>query len=304
MDQGIIAALKRRYKGQLLQVMVKNLERYDELRKLGASIAAGVRGLQYAYPANLLDASTMAHEAWKDLTQVTMVNCWLKSNILPQAHVDHLQQFVLAYKHPVRAPVIDELSLLLKKADLEAVCGQSVEVDHSSECDNHFLGDLSALHSLAKNNTDQFKNTVQDWFTVEDNELIKKDEVEMVLRNEIDTSSLGESNAEESAQEPAFDESCMELEPDSSDDSDEIPPTSTRKDVLNSVDLDEALQMAKKLHEVMAQLGEDDSSHLLTTVYRKCLDLRAEKIELNSRQTVICDYRSTITAETVEDMQL
>ena len=43
--------------------------------------------------------------------------------------------------------------------------------------------------------------------------------------------------------------------------------------------------MVKKLHEVMAQLGEDESSHLLTTVYRKGLDLKAEKIELNSRQT-------------------
>ena len=59
--------------------MVKEL---DELRKLGAFIAAGVRELQHTYPVNLLDALTMAHEAWKDLTQVTVVNCWLKSNIL------------------------------------------------------------------------------------------------------------------------------------------------------------------------------------------------------------------------------
>ncbi len=68
MDQGIIAALKRRYKRQLLQVMVRNLEKHDELRQLGASMAAGVRGIQHAYPANLLDASTMAHEVWKGLT--------------------------------------------------------------------------------------------------------------------------------------------------------------------------------------------------------------------------------------------
>ena len=82
MDQGVIAALKRNYKSLLLHAMIKNIEKYDELFQLGASI-----GLHYAYPENLLDASTLAHEAWEDLSQVTDVNCWLKSNILPQVHV-------------------------------------------------------------------------------------------------------------------------------------------------------------------------------------------------------------------------
>ena len=53
--------------------------------------------------------------------------------------------------------------------------------------------------------------------------------------------------------------------------------------------------MVKKLHKVMTQLGEDESSHLLTTVYRKCLDLKAEEIELNSRQTVVLDYFTPVT---------
>ncbi len=56
---------------------------------------------------------------------------------------------------------------------------------------------------------------------------------------------------------------------------------STRKDALNH----EALEMVKKVNEVMAHLGEDESSRLLTTVYRKCLDLKEEKSKLNSRQT-------------------
>ena len=59
-----------------------------------------------------------------------------------------------------------------------------------------------------------------------------------------------ESNVEESVQEPALDD--LELEPDSSDNigDDEMPPTVTRKDILNQVDLDEALQMEKKSHEM------------------------------------------------------
>ena len=44
----------------------------------------------------------------------------------------------------------------------------------------------------------------------------------------------------------------MEIGYLSSDDENEIQPPSTRKDVLIQVDLDEALQMVKKVHEVMA----------------------------------------------------
>ncbi len=169
---------------------------------------------------------------------------------------------------------------------------------------------MSTLNLLAKNDTDQFRNTIQDWFTIEDNDIVKNDEVEMVLQNEIglEKKDLEESDVEESVQEPAFND--LELEPDSVDDISDgemPPPTVTRKDILNQVDLNEALQMAKKLHEMMAKLGEDDTSRLLTTVYGKCLDLKAEKSKLNSRQTVLPDYFTQITSsasnETEEHMQ-
>ena len=44
--------------------------------------------------------------------------------------------------------------------------------------------------------------------------------------------------------------------------------------------------MVKKVHEVMAQLSEDETSYLLTTVYTKCQGLKLEKIQLNLRQAV------------------
>ena len=109
----------------------------------------------------------------------------------------------------------------------------------------------------------------------------------MGFQMENSLSFLGESNAAEEAAQEFLDENIEIGNFSSKNDIDdsEISLPNTRKDVLNQVDLDEALQMVKQLHEVMAQLGEDESSHLLTTVYRKCLDLKAEKIELNSRQT-------------------
>ena len=75
MDQDIIAALKANYNSMLLHIMVKNLENYDQLRQLGAGLTACVQGIYHAYPPNLLDAGTLAHQAWDSLTQATSANC-------------------------------------------------------------------------------------------------------------------------------------------------------------------------------------------------------------------------------------
>ena len=45
------------------------------------------------------------------------------------------------------------------------------------------LGNLSALHWLSNNDTDGFSRTLQDWIAAEDDDLVKQDEVEMVLEN-------------------------------------------------------------------------------------------------------------------------
>lgn len=86
MDQGVIAALKANYKSKLLHAMVKNLENYDHLRQLGSTLAPGVQGLEHAYPPNLLDIASLAHEGWNSMTQSTIANCWLKADILPLLH--------------------------------------------------------------------------------------------------------------------------------------------------------------------------------------------------------------------------
>ncbi len=72
--------------------MGKNLENYDELRQLGAALVAGMRGLDHAYPPNLLDAASLAYEAWDSLTQATVANCWFRANILPLQHATQLHQ--------------------------------------------------------------------------------------------------------------------------------------------------------------------------------------------------------------------
>ena len=87
MDQGIIAILKAtctcRYKSKLIHIMIRNLDNFDQLRQLGSALAAGVRGLDRAYPPNLPDVASLVHQAWDSLSQATLANCWLKDDILP-----------------------------------------------------------------------------------------------------------------------------------------------------------------------------------------------------------------------------
>ena len=45
--------------------------------------------------------------------------------------------------------------------------------------------------------------------------------------------------------------------------------------------------MVKSLFHLTSSLQEDDTTSMLTNVYRKCLELKKEKVELTSRQTVI-----------------
>ena len=63
-----------------------------------------------------------------------------------------------------------------------------------------------------------------------------------------------------------------------------------RKDILNCTDLDESFKMVKSLLHLTSSLQEHDTTSMLTNVYHKCLELKKEKVELNSRQTVIREF--------------
>ena len=127
LDQGIIAALKANYKSKLLHIMVKNLENYDQLRQFGAALTASVRGIDHAYPPNLLDAGTLAYQAWDSLTQATLANCRLKADILPPLHTAQLHQNTGRYHQQCTSSAIKDLCTLLlhgNKLGQQKVCIQ------------------------------------------------------------------------------------------------------------------------------------------------------------------------------------
>ena len=280
MDQGIIATLKRKYKSKMLHAMVKNLEKYDELRAVGESISAGVRGLNHAYPPNLLDAATIAHEVWESIDQTTLVNCWLKADILPVCHVENFE----TYRRPLDLPAVEELSSLLQHVTINSQLSTQDENDHPPPAigREQLIGKLVALKDQAQNDPAGLAGLLNNWFDIEDDDLIRHEEVEIELEQE----NVQPAIEDTMETEPSSSTEMVPPENTSDPEDDEIQPLN-RMEALNSVNITEGIEMVKKVLQMMAVLGEDEASHMLTTVY---LDLKTEKINLNTKQTVLRDF--------------
>ena len=83
---------------------------------------------------------------------------------------------------------------------------------------------MSALHLLSVNDVNGLSNTLQEWFTVEDNDLVQSDEVEMVLQRENCSSAFDENREESEEVAQDFNNNDMEIGHLSSDDENEIQP--------------------------------------------------------------------------------
>ena len=115
---------------------------------MGASITAAVRGLNHANPPNLLDSATIAHEVWESMNQSTLLNCWLKADILPTCHVEGLE----TYRRPLSLPAVEELSSLLQHATISSQPSSQDDNDQPPPAigREHFIGEFVALQWQAK----------------------------------------------------------------------------------------------------------------------------------------------------------
>ena len=254
MDQGIIAALKRNYKSKLLRIMIKNLESYDQLRQLDATLPAAVRGLDHAYPPHLLDVGILVHEAWNSLDRTAIANCWLKSEILPESH----KALILSCRQKTscnETPVRDICNLLSKISLTDNLSG-----------DQHTLGELEALCLQSREDPGSIADTMEEWFTFEDSDIRKQEEVEMILENElssIDHESISEMNANCNSfcyNQDAGPANEMEIVPDQNNLSTYQIDEPSRRDILNNIDLEECTDMLGKLLHLTSDLNEDDAS--------------------------------------------
>ena len=164
----------------------------------------------------------------------------------------HLRQLVGTYR-PVSASVTEDLCSLMKNASISSAvddhADSSTQAEHVLMGWQDELGNLSALHWLSNNDTDGFSRTLQDWFAAEDDDLVKQDEVEMVLKNVACEFASEEINEEHEFNEgEPHDQDEMEIRDNSTDDGNEsleVEQAKSRIEALNSVNIDESLLMVK-----------------------------------------------------------
>ena len=92
MDAGIIACMKCNYRYGLLHETLKWVSidmgddnaLFDKIQRRPLP-KAGYRGIEDGYPANILEAMQLLKTAWDAVSETTVVRCWLKTTILPEA---------------------------------------------------------------------------------------------------------------------------------------------------------------------------------------------------------------------------
>ena len=120
------------------------------------------------------------------------------------------------------------------------------------------------LSNIKLNDAAGLAGLLNNWLDIEDDNLLRHEEVETALEQEKVQPAI-----EETIETDLSSSTEMVLPKDSSDPNSEVQPL-TRKEALNSVNITEGSEMVKKVLQMMAVLDEDEASHMLTRVYHKC----------------------------------
>ena len=91
MDQGIIASIKRSYRSEVLSRLLADVDTVVSRQTSGKQKLTGTAGLEHGLDPHVGDVATITAQSWKNLPPTMIINCWLKSTILPPSHHSHLQ---------------------------------------------------------------------------------------------------------------------------------------------------------------------------------------------------------------------
>ena len=212
MDMGIIISLKRRYKKKLVLKLLEAIENWDQLVQLQPLQPYGCKGLDHGCkPKNI------SSECWAAVTSETIVNCYIKSNILPAEHIQELKAMSLKWKRrtqksnapsdaeveskPAAAAVSDNedededdeltVAALMNKLASARLPASVISTNSTSQLPGLFDDNLC----VQEHNAQELQESLERWFNVEDEAEVKLAELEAALE-EIEKKELEESASE------------------------------------------------------------------------------------------------------------
>lgn len=84
LDQGIISALKIKYKTEMVSKLVHTYSgNLEQLRERANQAKSGRKGLKFGCKANILDCAHLLKKSWDSLLPTAIENCWRHSKCLP-----------------------------------------------------------------------------------------------------------------------------------------------------------------------------------------------------------------------------
>jgi DDE superfamily endonuclease/Tc5 transposase DNA-binding domain len=153
LDQGILRALKCIYKKQLTLTLLELVDSWDEKRARGSKKRRGCAGLAYGYPAHLLDAAELVYDLWKNFAAETIVNCFLKSEILPPDHHTDLIARSAKYRRAHHFPELPtEAARVVEEVDEEETVGDMIRAMHRLRQIAVTPGNHSTVPEIAQHN--------------------------------------------------------------------------------------------------------------------------------------------------------
>lgn len=144
-DQGVIRALKARYKKAMLARILQTVDEWEELRARAKRKTAGTRGLADAHNANLLDVAKLLKQIWDNMEPSVVINAWLKANCLPAQHVCELKAISATLSNSASASSCTQLPASLSEQTSADQAGAQSEDLPPQETDSCGLRELAGL---------------------------------------------------------------------------------------------------------------------------------------------------------------
>ena len=170
MDAGVIAALKKNYRYRLLRRMLEIFEERTERRQAAkdAKMAAGTMGLNEGHPPHLVDVMDILHDVWKEVTEESVRNCWVKSSLVSKdVEMESDNNAEAEQEMQSLFQIVQEFKAMCIGKEFENAVGSECEFDEILEEMLHAFGDCD------KGDSEAMKAVLESWIRLEDTNFCK-----------------------------------------------------------------------------------------------------------------------------------
>lgn len=172
-DQGLIGAIKARYKKVLLQRTFRTIDNWKDVRDRAANLkkVSGTRGLDDGHTPHLLDVATMVRGIWRELPAPIIIKSWIKAACLPEAHVRQLHELL-----PTSASASQQIPASASTSSTEPEQQADIQEDNAANSLQGLVHDFAHLNTMNLQEIRRQRPDISDSLICEERDSQTKDE--------------------------------------------------------------------------------------------------------------------------------